>query len=151
MWTCCWHITSVILDFFENSNPKITSTPTSSKTLFLFSAGRRPPLPQWVQCSVSLLPVPKSWLGHGLYLRRIPFSTDWEVCTAPGQGCAAYFTSVLCSPPEQANAFSLFPVKRVKCCGSGNFLQLQIARKGSAAMTLQQCSPRLEITLRMQL
>lgn len=42
--------------------------------------------------------------------------------------------------PEQPNAFSLFPVKKVECCGSGNFLELQIAVKGSAALALQQCS-----------
>jgi len=59
---------------------------------------------------------------------------------ASGQGCAAYSTSMLHSPPEQANAFSLFPVKRVECSGSGNFLELQIAMKGSAALALQQYS-----------
>lgn len=57
---------------------------------------------------------------------------------ASGQGCAAYSTSMLRSPPEQANAFSLFPVKRVECCGSGTFLELQIAMKASAALALQQ-------------
>lgn len=59
---------------------------------------------------------------------------------ASDQGCTAYSISMLCSPPEQANAFFPFPVKRVECCGSANFLDLQIATKGSAAVTLQQCS-----------
>lgn len=135
MGTCCWHITSVTLDSFENSRPKISPLLPNP----YFSSQQGEGWPYQNECNV-VPPSAKSWLGHGLHLRRIPFSTDWEVWAAAGQGCAACSTSVLCSPPEQANAFSLFPVKRVKCCGSGNFLELQTARKGSGAMTLQQCS-----------
>lgn len=84
IWTCCWHITSVILDSFENLSPKTTSSSPHplplSKLLFLFSAGRRLTLAGWVQYSLSLLPMPKSHRGHGLYLGSIPFSTDCQVC-----------------------------------------------------------------------
>jgi len=42
--------------------------------------------------------------------------------------------------PEEANAFFLFPGRKIECCGSGNFLELQIAMKGTPTLALQQCS-----------
>lgn len=113
--------------------------PVSSKNLFFFSSERTLTLSGWVQYSLSFISMSKAHLGHGLHL-GVSFSLlPGRFVAASSQGCAAYSISMLCSPPEQANVFSLFPVKKVECCGNGNFLELQIIMKGSAVVTVQQC------------
>lgn len=121
----------------------ITSTPispVSSKNLIFFLGEKTLTLEHWLQYSFSLLSILKTHLGHSLDLGVSLSLLPGRFVAAPSLGWAASSISMLCSPPEQANVFSLLPVKKLKCCGNGNFLELQIAMKGSALVTVQQCT-----------